>query len=68
MNTTKITIAEAKAKLDRGELLIFLDARNPKAWDAAAVKLPGAIRVPANEVEQHVQQIPRDHTIIPYCT
>jgi rhodanese-related sulfurtransferase len=54
--------------MDRGEAFTFVDTRNPKAWGEADTKLPGAIRVPANEVEQHLDEIPRDRSVITYCT
>jgi rhodanese-related sulfurtransferase len=54
--------------MDRGEPLAFLDNRNPTAWGKADTKLPGAIRVPADEVEQHLDEIPRDRVVITYCT
>ena len=68
MEVTRVTIDEIKARMDRGEEFTFLDARNPEAWAEADTKLPGALRVPANEVEQHLSEIPRDRTVITYCT
>ena len=68
MEPRKITVAEAKAQLDRGAALLFIDARNAKAWKAADVQLPGAIRVPVDEVEQHLDLIPQGQTLVPYCT
>jgi len=68
MEATRVTVDEVKERMDRGEQFTFLDTRNPMAWAEAETKLPGAIRVPANEVEQHLDQIPRDRTVITYCT
>jgi rhodanese-related sulfurtransferase len=68
MEATRVTVDEVKERMDRGEQLTFVDTRNPQAWAAADTKLPGAIRVPANEVEQHLDQIPRERTVITYCT
>ena len=68
MEATRVTVDEVKDRMDRGEQFTFLDTRNPTAWAEAETKLPGAIRVPANEVEQHLDQIPRDRTVITYCT
>jgi len=68
MEATRVTVDEVKERMDRGEQFTFLDTRNPTAWAEADTKLPGAIRVPANEVEQHLDQIPRDRTVITYCT
>jgi len=68
MEATRVTVDEVKARLDRGEKFTFVDTRNPKAWAEADTKLPNAIRVSAEEVEQHLDQIPHDRTVITYCT
>ncbi|MBA3356419.1 MAG: hypothetical protein H0U18_10905 [Pyrinomonadaceae bacterium] len=68
MEATRIMVDEVKERMDRGEQFAFVDTRNPKAWGEAETKLPGAIRVPADEVEQHLTPIPRDRTAITYCT
>jgi rhodanese-related sulfurtransferase len=68
MEPTRITVDELKERMDRGEPFTILDTRNPQAWAEADTKLPGAIRVPADEVEQHLNEIPRDRAVISYCT
>jgi len=68
MELTRVTVDEVKERMDRGEPLAFLDTRNPQAWGEAETKLPGAVRVPADEVEQHLDEIPRDRVVITYCT
>jgi rhodanese-related sulfurtransferase len=68
MEPTRVTVDEVKQRLDRGEQFTFLDTRNPTAWAEADTKLPGAIRVPVDEVEQHLDEIPRNRTVITYCT
>jgi rhodanese-related sulfurtransferase len=65
---TRITVDELKERMDRGERFTILDNRNPKAWSAAETKLPGALRVTADELENHLDKIPRDRAIITYCT
>src|SRR5882672_6940658 len=68
MEATRVTVDEVKERLDRGEQLAFLDTRNPKAWGESDQKLPNAIRVHADELEQHLDEIPHDRTVITYCT
>ncbi len=65
---TRITVDEAKERMDRGEQFVFIDSRNPKAWAEADTKLPGAIRVPADQVESHLTEISHDRTVVTYCT
>jgi rhodanese-related sulfurtransferase len=65
---TRVTPEEIRERLARKEQLTFVDARNPEAWRGSNEKLPGAIRIPADEVAKHVGDLPRDRTIITYCT
>ena len=64
----RITPAEVRERLDRGEALLFLDTRSPKAWAESDVMVPGAVRILASEVGNHVKQLPKDRTIVAYCT
>jgi rhodanese-related sulfurtransferase len=68
MEATRVTVDEVKERMDRGEAFTFIDTRNPTAWGEADTKLPGAIRVTADDVNQRLDQIPRDRTVITYCT
>jgi rhodanese-related sulfurtransferase len=68
MEPTRITVDEVKERMDRGEQFVFVDTRNPKAWAEAETKLPGAIRVPADEVEAHLGEIPKERVVITHCT
>jgi rhodanese-related sulfurtransferase len=68
VEATRITIDEVKERMGRGEQFAFVDTRNPVAWGDSDVKIPGAIRVPANDLEQHLGEIPRDRAVITYCT
>jgi rhodanese-related sulfurtransferase len=69
MKPTPITPEEAKQRLDRGDRIVFVDARNPTAWGSSDVKLPGALRIPLDDVQSHVSEIPRDGaTTVTYCT
>ena len=65
---TRVTPEEIRERLARKEQLTFVDARNSEAWSESDEKLPGAIRIPADEVAKHVGDLPRDRTIITYCT
>jgi rhodanese-related sulfurtransferase len=68
VEATRVTPDEVRARMDRGERFVFVDARNDKAWAESDVKLPGAVRLPANEAGRRAAELPRDRTIITYCT
>ncbi len=65
---TRVTADEVLERMRRGEPFTFIDTRNPQAWAEARTKLPGALRVPADEVEDHLKDIPHDRAVITYCT
>jgi rhodanese-related sulfurtransferase len=68
MDSIRISPEEANAMSLRGKPVIFLDDRNPTAWGESDRKIPGAIRVPADSVEDHIHEINKDSTVIAYCT
>ena len=68
MEPTRVTVEELKERMARGEEFAFVDTRNPTAWGEAETKLPGAVRVPSDEVDEHLEQVPKDRTAITYCT
>jgi rhodanese-related sulfurtransferase len=68
MTPTPVSASEAKQMLDSGLHVIFVDARNPVAWGQASHKLPGAIRIPADEVNQHLRELPTEGPVVTYCT
>jgi rhodanese-related sulfurtransferase len=64
----RVTVEEVKALREQGQPITFIDARNPIAWGSSKVKLPGAIRVPLDEVDALLPQLPRDQRLVVYCT
>ena len=68
MPAEPLSPAEAKKMLDSGDAIVFVDARNPMAWGSAREKLPGAIRIPVDEVREHLAELPPGALPITYCT
>lgn len=64
----RITIDKVKKMMDKGEPIMIIDTRNSHDWSESSVKLPGAVRIHVSELEQHLDELPRDHLIITYCT
>ena len=64
----RITIDELKRRMEAGEDFIFIDTRNPQAWAESDVKLPEAIRVPADKLEKILLRVPKDKAVVTYCT
>ena|SRR6059036_2300940 len=68
MASNRISPEEVNARALAGEPMIFVDARNAKAWAESSRKIPGAIRVSPDNVESRLHQIDKTSTLIVYCT
>ena len=64
----RISTDELKKRMDAGEDFVVIDTRNPQAWAQSDVKLPEAIRVPADKLEEQLAKIPKNKSIVTYCT
>lgn len=64
----RITVDQLKRRMDAGEDITLVDVRNPQAWAQSDTMMPEAIRVPVDEFEQHLAQIPKNRPIVTYCT
>jgi rhodanese-related sulfurtransferase len=64
----RITVNELKKRLDAGEDFTLIDVRNPQAWAESDTMLPGAIRVPADKLEESLARIPKSRPAVAYCT
>jgi membrane protein DedA with SNARE-associated domain/rhodanese-related sulfurtransferase len=63
----RISATELQDKLARGEEIVILDVRH--ALDLAAVPdiVPGALCIPAEEMESRHVELPRDRELVVYC-
>ena len=64
----RITVDELKRRMDKGEQFTVIDVRNPEAWAEADTVIPGAIRVPLDELEENLPRIPTNRPVVAYCT
>jgi rhodanese-related sulfurtransferase len=68
MEVSRVTVDEVRARLDRGEPIVFVDARSAESWSKADTQIPGSVRVPPDEAGAHVNEVPRGRAIVTYCT
>jgi rhodanese-related sulfurtransferase len=64
----RITVDELKRRMDAGEDFTIIDVRNPQAWGQSDTMMPEAIRVPLDDFERHLSQIPKNRPVVAYCT
>lgn len=68
MEAQRISAQTIKQRMKKGDYFVFHDTRNPQAWESSDIKLPHARRIPAEEIEQALDEIPTGLPIITYCT
>lgn len=64
----RISAEDVFQRMQEGEKIFLVDTRNENVWREADTKIPGAIRIPADAVEQHLADVPKDRLVITYCT
>jgi 3-mercaptopyruvate sulfurtransferase SseA len=64
----RITAEEVKARMDRGDALTFVDSRSHSSWETAVSMIPGAFRVPPDEIDRYISDVPKGKPVIVYCT
>jgi 3-mercaptopyruvate sulfurtransferase SseA len=61
----RITTVELQDLIKKGQAFV-VDVRNQASYDAGHVR--GAKLIPNNEILNHVKELPRDKTIVTYCS
>jgi membrane protein DedA with SNARE-associated domain len=68
LRMARIDAESVKRMLDRGEEMVIVDLRHPKAIQADPYSIVGALRMSPEELSEKHEQIPRDRDVILYCT
>lgn len=64
----RITVDDLRRRMESGEDFTLIDTRNPQAWEQSTQKLPDAIRIPLDSLEQNLSRIPKNKPVVAYCT
>ena len=68
LRIARISPDELMKKIKDGESLVIVDLRNKFEFEASPEKLPGALRLLPEQLEERAGEIPRDRDVILYCT
>jgi membrane protein DedA with SNARE-associated domain len=68
LRVARITPEQLKAELDTGADLVIVDLRHELDDEAEPRMLPGALRLPAEKLEQRGVELPRGKTLVLYCS
>lgn len=64
----RITVNELKKRMEAGEDFTLIDVRNPQAWAESDTMLPEAIRVTVDKLDETLPGIPKNRSVVAYCT
>ena len=62
-----ITPQALKERMDEDKNILVLDVRRNADYEADKEMIPGALRRNPEEVDQWVQEIPKDNEVVVYC-
>ena len=68
LRVARITPQELKAELDAGADLVIVDLLHTMDDASEPRMLPGAMRLPAEELEERGKELPRNKTLVLYCS
>lgn len=68
MKAPRITKEELLKKMESGEDLMVIDARNDADYLRSESRLPGAVRVSLEEIEGFAATIDVQRQVVIYCT
>jgi rhodanese-related sulfurtransferase len=69
MDALRITAQEVSRRIDEGDKVFFVDSRGQQSWNESDERLPGAVRIPVDMVEDRANSnLPGDALIVTYCT
>jgi len=64
----RITVEELKARLAKNAPVFIIDSRSQGSYDNSEMKIKGAVRIPMDEIEARLSEIPRNREVVIYCT
>lgn len=68
LRMARITPEELSQKIESGESITILDLRHSLDFLPQPYTIPGAVRMPLEQLQERQGEIPRDREIVLYCT
>jgi rhodanese-related sulfurtransferase len=66
MDVPKMDKMALRNKLDAGEMIVIVDARSEEDWQKSDVKLPGAVRISPDNIDD-VTNVGDANAVVVYC-
>jgi rhodanese-related sulfurtransferase len=63
----RISLEEAKERYDEGNAVI-LDVVDPGSYEELDYQIKGAMRIDPREIDEAYTRLPKDRSVLAYCT
>jgi hypothetical protein len=64
----RITVAEVLAQLDKQAPIVIIDSRSESSWEGSDKQIKGSVRIPIDQIEARMNELPKDKEIVIYCS
>jgi 3-mercaptopyruvate sulfurtransferase SseA len=64
----RMSVAELLSRLEKHAPVVIVDARSEGSWEGSDKQIKGSIRIPVDQIEARMSDLPKDKEIIFYCS
>jgi hypothetical protein len=64
----RITVAELLAQLEKQTPVVVVDSRSEGSWEGSDKQIKGSVRIPIDQLEARMSELPKDKEIVIYCS
>jgi|SRR5215472_11305605 len=66
--TPRLTVAELLARFEKHTPIVIVDSRSESSWEGSDKQIKGSVRIPVDQIEARMNELPRDKEIVIYCS
>ncbi len=64
----RMTVAELLARLEKHAPIVIVDSRSESSWEGSDKQIKGSVRIPLDQIEARMNELPKDKEIVIYCS
>jgi len=64
----RMTVADLMARLEKHTPIVIVDSRSEGSWEGTDKQIKGSIRIPIDQIEPRMSELPKDKEIVIYCS
>jgi hypothetical protein len=64
----RMTVAELLARFEKHAPVVIVDSRSESSWEGSDKQIKGSIRIPIDQIEARMNELPKDKEIVIYCS